>query len=128
MFAAPERRAPAVWTRHTAEGHAMGKIMTLAEIESQFESEWVLVEDPQTNEALEVQSGTVRHHSKDRDEVHRRAAALGQQQTNFPVLCHTLPASAGVDGLLRLDFMRGYQLAIDFRNGFVSLASVGAET
>lgn len=54
----------------------MEKMMTLAEIESRFESEWVLVEDPQTNEALEVQSGTVRHHSKDRDEVYRQAAAL----------------------------------------------------
>lgn len=53
--------------------------------------------------------------------VVNRVAALGQQQTNFPLLCHTLPASAGVDGLLGLDFMRGYQLVIDFRNGQISL-------
>ena len=28
-----------------------------------FVAEWVLVEDPQTNDALEVQSGKVRYHS-----------------------------------------------------------------
>ena len=31
---------------------------------------------PETNEALEVQSGTVRSHSKDRLEVYRRAVTL----------------------------------------------------
>ena len=51
----------------------MDEIMTLAQIEAQFQSEWVLVEEPQTNEALEVQSGKVRWHSKDRDEVYRKA-------------------------------------------------------
>jgi hypothetical protein len=54
----------------------MEKEMTIEEIESQFDSEWVLVEDPQTNEALEVLSGKVIHHSKDRDEVYRKAVAL----------------------------------------------------
>ena len=54
----------------------MDKVMSIAEIETQFESEWVLVEDPKTNEALEVQSGTVRCHSKDRDEVYRKAVEL----------------------------------------------------
>jgi hypothetical protein len=54
----------------------MEKEMTIEEIESQFDSEWVLVEDPQTNEALEVLGGKVIHHSKDRDEVYRKAVAL----------------------------------------------------
>jgi len=54
----------------------MDKIMTIAEIESTFDSEWVLVEDPQTNQALEVESGKVRYHSKDRDEIYRRAVEL----------------------------------------------------
>jgi hypothetical protein len=54
----------------------MDDILTIAEIEAQFESEWVLVEDPQTNEALEVQSGKVRWHSQDRDEVYRKAVEL----------------------------------------------------
>lgn len=47
----------------------MDEVLTLAEIEARFASEWVLVEDPQTDEALEVRSGKVRWHSNDRDEV-----------------------------------------------------------
>ncbi len=54
----------------------MEQEMTIKEIESQFESEWVLVEDPKTNEELEVLSGKLRHHSKNRDEVYRKAIAL----------------------------------------------------
>jgi hypothetical protein len=54
----------------------MDDILTIAQIEAQFESEWVLVEDPQTNEALEVQGGKVRWHSQDRDEVYRKAVEL----------------------------------------------------
>jgi hypothetical protein len=51
-------------------------ILTLGQIEERFESEWVLVEDPQINDALEVQSGKVLWHSKDRDEVYRKAVEL----------------------------------------------------
>ena len=54
----------------------MDEVLTISEIESRFNSEWVLVEDPQTNEALEVQSGKVRYHGKDRDEVYRMAIEL----------------------------------------------------
>ena len=46
------------------------------EIESQFDSEWILVDEPETNEQLEVLKGKVVHHSKDRDEVYRKAVAL----------------------------------------------------
>ena len=54
----------------------MKRILTLAEIEARFPQEWVLVGDPQTNEALEVQGGKVVCHSKDRDEVYRKAVEL----------------------------------------------------
>ena len=54
----------------------MDNIMTVEEMRTQFESEWVLVENPQTNDALEVLNGKILHHSKDRDEVYRRAVAL----------------------------------------------------
>lgn len=54
----------------------MEQQMTIDEIASQFDSEWVLVEEPQTNTQLEVLSGRVLHHSKDRDEVYRKAVAL----------------------------------------------------
>ena len=36
----------------------------------------MLVEDPQTDAELEIVSGTVRCHSKDRDEVYRKAVEL----------------------------------------------------
>lgn len=54
----------------------MDDVLTITQIEAQFESEWVLVEDPQTNEALEVKSGKVLWHSKDREEVYRKAVEL----------------------------------------------------
>ena len=54
----------------------MTKEMTLAEIESEFDSEWVLIGDPMTDEALNVLEGKVLHHSKDRDEVYRKAVSL----------------------------------------------------
>ncbi len=52
----------------------MAQVLTMAEIETQYASEWVLVEDPQTDAELEVVSGAVLSHSKDRDEVYRKAA------------------------------------------------------
>jgi len=54
----------------------MEEVLTIAQIEAQFDSEWILVGDPQTNEALEVQSGKVLWHSKDREEVYRKAVEL----------------------------------------------------
>ena len=53
----------------------MENIMTIADIQSQFPSEWVLVEDPRTNETLEVQESKVKAHSKNRDEAYRLAAS-----------------------------------------------------
>ena len=51
-----------------------------------------------------------------------RLQALGQERTAFPVLAHTLPPSASIDGLLGLDFLRGRVLEIDFVQGRVSLS------
>lgn len=47
--------------------------------------------------------------------------ALGQERRDFPVLCHTLPPSATVDGVLGLDFFRGRRLSIDLRTGVVTV-------
>jgi hypothetical protein len=54
----------------------MNQEMTIEEIHSRFDSEWVLIENPRTDEGLRVLGGTVLHHSKDRDEVYRRAVSL----------------------------------------------------
>ena len=54
----------------------MSREMTIDEIKSQFDSEWVLIADPRTDEDLKVLGGRVLHHSKDRDEVYRKAVSL----------------------------------------------------
>jgi hypothetical protein len=51
-----------------------------------------------------------------------KLTALGQERPNFPLLCHTLPPSAGIDGLLGLDFIRGHCLTLDFRSGQITLS------
>src|SRR5205823_330543 len=51
-----------------------------------------------------------------------RFEALRTSRSGLRVLAHTLPPSAGVDGLLGLDFFRGRQLTIDFHKGLVTLA------
>lgn len=51
----------------------------------------------------------------------QRIEALGQERGSFPVLCHTLPPSSTVDGVLGLDFFRGWCLKVDFRSGAVTL-------
>jgi hypothetical protein len=54
----------------------MSQLLSISQIQTQFPSEWVLLEDPETNNALELQSGRVLAHSKDRDEVYRLAVKL----------------------------------------------------
>jgi hypothetical protein len=54
----------------------VNQVMSLPEIEAQFQSEWVLIEDPQTTDTLQVMGGRVVWHSKDRDEVYRKAREL----------------------------------------------------
>ncbi len=47
--------------------------------------------------------------------------ALGQQSADFIVQAHTLPPGLPMDGLLGLDFIRKYRLAVDFKTGFLVL-------
>ena len=47
--------------------------------------------------------------------------ALGKSQSQFPILAHTLPPSASIDGLLGLDFLGGHKLIIDFIEGNISI-------
>jgi hypothetical protein len=75
----------------------MGDVLTLAEIEARFPAEWVLVEDPQTDEGLQLQGGKVLHHSKDRDEVYRKAVELRPRR--FAVV-YTAPLPEGTAVIL----------------------------
>ena len=51
----------------------------------------------------------------------QRLEALGKSVNDFPILSHTLPPTSQVDGLLGLDFFRGFQISIDFRNGTIAI-------
>lgn len=50
-----------------------------------------------------------------------KLTALGFDRRDLPILCHTLPPSASVDGVLGLDFFRDQVLTIDFRRGEIAL-------
>ena len=53
----------------------MTDVLTIKEIETRFDSEWVLLENPVTDETHQVLSGQVLAHSPNRDEVDRRLLA-----------------------------------------------------
>jgi hypothetical protein len=46
-------------------------VVTMEEIKARFDSQWVLLEDPETDEYLEVKSGKLISHSKDKRRVVR---------------------------------------------------------
>ena len=73
----------------------MNEEMTIAEIESRFQSEWVLIEDPRTDEALNVLAGKVLYHSRDRDEVYRKAVSLHPKRSAI-VYTGTIPEETAV--------------------------------
>jgi hypothetical protein len=52
------------------------EVLTIEEIEARYDSEWILVGDPEVDEDLRVLRGTVLYHSKDRDEMYRRDLEL----------------------------------------------------
>lgn len=51
----------------------MNETISFVEIQRKYDLEWVLLEDPETDEGLKIKSGKVLWHSKDRDEVYRKA-------------------------------------------------------
>jgi hypothetical protein len=73
----------------------MNKMLTIDEILSIYDSEWVLVGDPVTDEAHHVLSGRVLAHSRDRDEVYRRAIELKPGRSAF-LFTGTIPENTAV--------------------------------
>lgn len=51
----------------------MNDRMTMEQINERYQNEWVFIEDPISDDVQEVQSGIVRFHGKDCDEVERMA-------------------------------------------------------
>ena len=52
----------------------MNDILSIDEIKARYAPEWVLIAEPQTDEALGLRAGKVLFHSPDQDEVCRKAA------------------------------------------------------
>lgn len=50
-----------------------------------------------------------------------RLRVLGKAVPHLSVLCHGLPARSGVDGLLGLNFLRRFDLRVNFKQGFITL-------
>ena len=51
-----------------------------------------------------------------------RFEALEQKRIEFSVLGLTFPPSAGIDGLLGLDFIRGQDMLVSYRTGMITLS------
>jgi len=51
----------------------MGEVLTMEEIEKKFDGEWVLIEDVETDERLEVVRGKVTYHGQDKEQLHKKA-------------------------------------------------------
>jgi hypothetical protein len=54
----------------------MEEMMTFDDMQRQFNSEWILISDPEVDEHFRVVRGKVVFHSKDRDEVYRKTVEL----------------------------------------------------
>lgn len=54
----------------------MSEKLTIDEINQRYPDEWVLIGDPETDKSLEVLSGKVVYHGKDREGMYQAAKAL----------------------------------------------------
>ena len=54
----------------------MFEIISYAEILKKYDSEWVLLEDPEIEDGLGIKKGKLLWHSRNRDEVYRKAREL----------------------------------------------------
>ena len=54
----------------------MSERISFVEIQEKYDGEWVLLENPETENELKIKSGKVLWYSKDRDEVYRKAREL----------------------------------------------------
>jgi hypothetical protein len=57
-------------------GAVVEKLMTVAQIEKKYKSEWVLLSDPELDKNNQIVRGKVVYHSKDRDKVYQKAGEL----------------------------------------------------
>jgi hypothetical protein len=61
----------------------MNEVLTRAEMEVQFEGEWVLVADPELDGNQDVQRGLVVYHGQDREAMYDQDAALKLERAAY---------------------------------------------
>ena len=54
----------------------MDEVLTIDEIKTRFAPDWVLIGEPKTDENQRLLAGKVLFHSRDREEVYRKAIEL----------------------------------------------------
>jgi predicted aspartyl protease len=50
-----------------------------------------------------------------------RVEALGKSVSSLEALCHTLPPTSRVDGLLGLNFLRQFNVSLNFKQGYITI-------
>ena len=73
----------------------MNEVLSFVEIKERFDSEWVLLENPEATEILEIKRGRVIWHSKDRDEVYRKAREIRPRHSAI-IYTGQLPEDAAI--------------------------------
>jgi hypothetical protein len=73
----------------------MAEILNIDEIKTRYDGEWVLIGDPVADESLSVVGGIVLSHSRDRDEVYRKARELKPAHSAILFFGH-LPKDAAI--------------------------------
>ena len=73
----------------------MTELLTLHEIQTRFDHEWVLIEDPEVDADFEIVRGRVLYHSKDRDAVYQKAIELRPTRPAF-IYTGDIPAGTAV--------------------------------
>ena len=68
----------------------MNDVLSFSKIQETIGSEWVLIGDPKLTDDLVIKHGKVLYHSKDRDEVYRKARELKPQHSAI-IYTGTLP-------------------------------------
>jgi hypothetical protein len=71
------------------------KFLNIDEIKTRYDGEWVLIGDPVAHESLSVVGGIVLSHSRDRDEVYRKARELKPAHSAILFFGH-LPKDAAI--------------------------------
>ncbi len=61
----------------------MVEVLEIDQIKTRYDSEWILLEDPETDETLHVRRGKILWHSKNRDEVYQKALELRPKHSAF---------------------------------------------